>query len=334
MKKCSYCLEEKEGLTKEHVIPAGLLKMFPEQDVTFSNTINKSTFYKDNQGSSIKDVCQKCNNDLLGPLDTYGNNFIGEFFLKKYKDESITIPYDFHLLQRWLLKIVFNTLRSSGLPSDWFIDEIGYITHNIQEQIPPVSIFGGIHVDMTAFGEDKALLLSPLGPYKPLYVHYSPLILENGIAFSMRRKIPITKDAINIRRAEHVFTVRFGSAMFLIILWNKKIYSSAVDDFNIIFESKYPYKLFRADRSVITLARVTDSLNCFQPGIIQNKKAIFEADEGIREVLGGRSTFETQEEWNRNWSEEKQKEGRLLIDRQTFPDNKRIQKEYDEYFKE
>ncbi|MCD1261329.1 hypothetical protein B5M42_021240 [Paenibacillus athensensis] len=333
MKKCMYCLEDKVALTREHVIPSGLLDMYPSQDVTYNTTTYKNLRYKDNDGLTIKDVCQDCNNNLLSPLDSYGKNMISKYFSSKFVgDPTVIMHYDYHLLQRWLLKIAYNVARSSGLNFDWFRDELDYILHNIQEKTPPVSIFGGLHVDMTAFGEDKALLLSPISSFKPLYVYHSPRILQNGVAFSMKRKIPIKKDLMKIRRAEHVFTIRFGSAMFLLFLWNKPSISSAVDKFNDTFEAKYPYTLFREDRTEIALHRVTDSINCFQPGIIQSKTAMMEADEGIRQVLGGRTILETQAEWDEIWSEEKQREGRLIIDRLTFPDNKSIEKEYNNYF--
>ncbi|WJH37100.1 hypothetical protein N6H14_16345 [Paenibacillus sp. CC-CFT747] len=185
---------------------------------------------------------------------------------------------------------------------------------------------------MTAFGEDKALLLSPIGPYLPLYVYYSPRILVNGVAFDMRRKIPVEKDLMKIRRAELVFTIRFGSAMFLVFLWEKTVFPAYVDKFVGEFKEKYPYTLLKPEQTEVVLRRVTDSLNCFQPGIIQTKNAMMEADEGIRQVLGGRTVMETQAEWDKNWSEEKQREGRLLIDNAYFKGNKRIQKEYEEYF--
>jgi hypothetical protein len=329
-----YCMEEKVAHTREHVIPSSLLEMYPEQDVTYNTTTEKTLIYKDNKGHTIKDVCESCNNNLLGPLDSYGKSFINSYFSSKYvgEDPTITVPYDYHMLQRWLLKIAYNTARSSGINSDWFHDELGYILHNNQEQLPPVSIFGGLHVDMTAFGEDKALLLNPISSYKPLYIYHSPRILQNGVAFLMKRKIPIDKDVMKIRRSEHVFTISFGSAMFLLFLWEKTIFSSAVDKFNTFFEAEFPYTLFRPDQTVITLQRVTDSINCFQPGIIQSKKAMVEADEGIRQVLGGRTILETQATWDETWSEEKQREGRLLIERLAFPSNKSIEKDFDEYF--
>ncbi|MFD1175973.1 hypothetical protein ACFQ3W_06580 [Paenibacillus puldeungensis] len=333
MKKCMYCLEERSGLTREHIIPAGLLEMFPEQDVTFNATTDKNIWYKDNKGLVIKDVCPRCNNDILGALDGYGVGLIREYFANRYKDDArLNVQYDYHLLQRWLLKIIYNTLRSSNVKSDWFNEVLQYILYNNQDNLPPVSIFGGIHVDMTAFGEEKALLLSPISSYKPLYVYLQPKILQNGVAFLMRRKIPFDKDILKVRRTECMFTIRFGSAMFLVVLWNKDIFPYKIEEFNNFFEKHYPYKLLTADRTEVVLQRVTDSINCFQPGIIQSNKAMQEADEDIRQVLGGRTVFETQAEWDKNWSDEKQREGRLLIDKLTFPNNKSIEREYNEYF--
>lgn len=334
MKQCSYCGMQATSFTKEHIIPSGLLEMYPDQDVTFNTTTTKSRMYKDNQGQSIKDVCANCNNNLLGKLDAYGVRLIRQYFLSKYaENSSINMEYDYHLLQRWLLKIIYNSIRSAGIESNWFNDEIQYIiTDDIQDRVPPVSIFGGIHVDMTAFGEDKALLTSPISSYKPLYVLHSPSILINGIQFNRKRGKSIAQDKMKIRRADHIITIRFGSAMFLVILWNKVIFPSAIEKFNAEFEANYPYTLIKPDQTNVVLQRAIDSVSCLQPGIIQSKRAMIEADEDIRMVLGGRHISETQEEWNKSWSQEDQEKGRVLIDSLLFPDNKSAQKKYEEYF--
>lgn len=185
---------------------------------------------------------------------------------------------------------------------------------------------------MTAFGEDKALLLSPLSSYQPLYVLHSPSILINGIQFNRKRGKSIDQDKMKIRRANHIVTIRFGSAMFLVVLWIKDIFPSAIEKFNAEFESKYPYTLIKPDQTNIVLQRVTDSISCLQPGVIQSNRAMIEADEDIRMVLGGRHISETQEEWNMNWSQEDQQRGRVLIDNLLFPDNKSVQKKYEEYY--
>ncbi|MEC2344344.1 hypothetical protein P9H28_09605 [Paenibacillus barengoltzii] len=69
------------------------------------------------------------------------------------------MQYDYHMFLRWLLKITYNVARSSGLKCNWFHDEIDYILHNYKETLSPVSLFGGLHVDVTAFGEDKGCFL-------------------------------------------------------------------------------------------------------------------------------------------------------------------------------
>lgn len=124
MKECAYCGMQATSFTKEHIIPSGLLEMYPDQDVTFNTTTSKSRIYKDNQGQSIKDVCANCNNKLLGRLDAYGVRLIRQYFLSKYsEDSSVSMEYDYHLLQRWLLKIVYNSMRSAGIKSEWFNNE-------------------------------------------------------------------------------------------------------------------------------------------------------------------------------------------------------------------
>ncbi|GGN91488.1 hypothetical protein [Saccharibacillus kuerlensis] len=328
MKECSYCGNQAPSFTKEHIIPSGLIEMYPDQDVTFNTTTTQSRMYKDNQGQSIKDVCANCNNNLLGKLDAYGVRLIRQYFLEKYNEDSIiNMEYDYHLLQRWLLKIIYNSIRSSGIESDWFNDEIQYIiSDEIQDRFPPVSIFGGIHVDMTAFGEDKALLTSPLSSYQPLYVLHSPSILINGIQFNRKRGRSITHDKMKIRRADHVVTIRFASAMFLVVLWNKDTFPSAIEKFNSEFEADYPYVLIKQNQNNVVLQRAIDSVSCLKPGIIQSKKAMIEADEDIRMTLSGRSISETQQEWNQSWSQEDQQKGRVLIDNLLFPDNKSVQK--------
>lgn len=52
----------------------------------------------------IKDVCVKCNNEILSELD--GTNLIKKYFVSEYDpDTKLNIDYDYRLLSRWLLKI-------------------------------------------------------------------------------------------------------------------------------------------------------------------------------------------------------------------------------------
>ncbi|MCK3828252.1 hypothetical protein [Pseudomonas sp. W2Aug9] len=109
MKSCSYCASA-EKLTKEHIWPKSLI----ERNSDFL-TYNKATnsFYKGE--AVIKDVCARCNNGALSKLDEY---------LAKLYDSQLEniipagsgagLAYDFNMLLRVLLKISFNSARSSG----------------------------------------------------------------------------------------------------------------------------------------------------------------------------------------------------------------------------
>ena len=66
MKKCAYCLSTSKKLTREHIIPKGIIDLFPESDYVYGQNIP----FKGE--SIIKDVCASCNNENLSDLDSYG----------------------------------------------------------------------------------------------------------------------------------------------------------------------------------------------------------------------------------------------------------------------
>lgn len=126
MKRCAYCNNEFEAkdFSREHVIPNGLLKLFPDQNITFT----EEKAYKDNFGLVKKDVCTKCNNEELSELDDYGVNMIKENFLGKFGlEDTVYIKFNYNLLSRWLLKILYNNERVIGKSIDWFKNNIDYI---------------------------------------------------------------------------------------------------------------------------------------------------------------------------------------------------------------
>lgn len=109
MKKCAYC-GRAERLTKEHVWPSVFIRKYDDL-LTYNKGTNK--FYKGD--AVIKDVCAECNNNHLSKLDSYLGNLHDE-----YMSEIIVagadafLKYDYELLLRGLLKISFNSVRTSG----------------------------------------------------------------------------------------------------------------------------------------------------------------------------------------------------------------------------
>lgn len=62
---------------------------------------------------TIKDVCIDCNNGSLSKLDEYAVNLYDRYFHQLVEPgDLVTFEFDFDLLARWLLKIVYNHARA------------------------------------------------------------------------------------------------------------------------------------------------------------------------------------------------------------------------------
>lgn len=61
----------------------------------------------------VKDVCADCNNNRISYIDSYAKEFIGKYFLVKYKkDDTLSVEYDYAMIQKMCLKFAFNDLRA------------------------------------------------------------------------------------------------------------------------------------------------------------------------------------------------------------------------------
>lgn len=108
-KSCAYC-GGPPPLTREHIWPAGFLKR-QDFEIKFSARANK-TFVGD---LVIADVCEACNNGPLSVLDTHACELYDRRFGKPVEAGAVvTFTYDYGLLMRWLLKISYNSARSTG----------------------------------------------------------------------------------------------------------------------------------------------------------------------------------------------------------------------------
>lgn len=65
----------------------------------------------------IKDVCGECNNGSLSTLDDYAKSLHHRYFSKGYQTiKKETFKYDFEKLTKWLLKVSYNSARTSRAP--------------------------------------------------------------------------------------------------------------------------------------------------------------------------------------------------------------------------
>jgi hypothetical protein len=67
--------------------------------------------------TAVRDVCEECNGVKLSALDNYASHLDRDYFLKipDFRS-SVKFRYDFDLLLRWLLKIIYNDDRTRPPP--------------------------------------------------------------------------------------------------------------------------------------------------------------------------------------------------------------------------
>lgn len=108
MKNCSYC-NEVGNLTKEHIWPSNIIKKFETKLASYNKKIDKFVY----SDPVIKDVCAKCNNEILSKLDVYLSNLYDSHLHQRLNPgQSTKIEFNFEMLTRALLKISYNSSRA------------------------------------------------------------------------------------------------------------------------------------------------------------------------------------------------------------------------------
>lgn len=324
MKKCAFCGSVNE-LTGEHVIPNGLIKLFPEQDITFM----EKTKYKDNEGLTINDVCKECNNIKLGILDEYGVSLIKKYFYKSYKeDDSLTFEYDYDLLGRWLLKIAYNLERVKKQQSI-ILNSIKYILDGVKNSKPMFSIYAGLHVDMTLLGVENE------GDYYiPLQIIKKPHLLPNGMILEyMNDRKTEDWNVLKLNSADCWYVFRFASAIFFLVLWRSNASLTEIAQDEYLFLTQFPLKGLLDSGEPTTLRRVTDNFTCRNVAVLDGDKGIKLTDYFIKNVLQGRSVSSAREDLKDYLTKERMKKGRLLVELTEFPNNKKLLREFEKLLK-
>ncbi|MEJ6529026.1 hypothetical protein [Exiguobacterium sp. USCH10] len=254
---CSYCKNEKK-ITREHLFPTSVLNLFPECDFN----IDGERMFKGNK-ITIKDVCEDCNNGVLSILDNYGKGLVEKYFVKEYfGNKIISFDYNYNMLSRWLLKLVYNIARKEKLDNRWFNDNLEYILGE-EEVNDKFSIFAGLAINTSPFPDE-------LMGYRKLLVSFNPKILRKPIfdKHSLGRPQPklFQKSDMNLEIVEFEFLynsalVRLGSALFLIFLWENEIEDQTRLENEEEMLAYYPYKLLSNSKDNIYLNRVTHAFN-------------------------------------------------------------------------
>jgi hypothetical protein len=108
---CAYC-GTSALLTKEHIWPQCIITRAPSYVMRFSAQAKK-VFGAD---LIVKDVCARCNNGPLSALDTYACNLYDGYFSRIVdQNERVVFRYNHDQLLRWLLKVSYNSSRTTHI---------------------------------------------------------------------------------------------------------------------------------------------------------------------------------------------------------------------------
>ena len=249
---CAYCGKEAKG-TKEHIISSGILGLFPECFATIDG--ERSIVH---QGDPmVKDVCADCNNNRISYIDSYAKEFIEKYFLVKYKkDDTLSVEYDYTMIQKMCLKFAFNDLRARKKDVSFFDDEVKEFLLNEEKSSPlgNITILAGLAVNTSPapdymFGNIK------------LRWGDSPLLLANSIVTNIDYNTGhITlREEMEIQEFENYalsYVFRFNSLQLLILCWDRDIKEDVLNKNNIILKYQYPYSILDASGNTV-LSRCT-----------------------------------------------------------------------------
>lgn len=269
---CAYCKNDTK-LTREHLIPMSLIDLFPECDI---NYMQDRVFKSENL--VIKDVCSNCNNKTLSELDAYGASMVKDYFVKEYEpSDFLALPYDYLLLSKWLLKILYNFARSNKDDVAWFEQNMDYVLGKTDETILPFSIFSGLAVNTAPIPEFFFQNIK-------LGVDFNPTILQD----SMLEIVDLENRSVRIRENQQpvVFPklnksaiLRFGSVIFLVFLWDEEIDSQEKDENEKTMLSTYPYSILNPNSEMAVLNRVTHAFNYYNYNIVDTTPGMYIADQ-------------------------------------------------------
>lgn len=109
MKTCAYCNVASIKFTKEHIWPDNIIKKCIPL-LTYNP--RNDDFYEGDP--VVKDVCEQCNNTHLSEIDVHLGNVFDRYFSNYIEaGQSTEFSYDYNMLVRGLLKISYNSTRST-----------------------------------------------------------------------------------------------------------------------------------------------------------------------------------------------------------------------------
>ena len=329
MKKgnCAYCGCEfdksNHRRTKEHIIPRGLIELFPEQYISFTKDKN----FIDNNGITINDVCAHCNNIILSDFDAYGKKLIKEFFCSaldtENEEDGYEITIDYILLSKWLLKIIFNNMRQQRVNYGWFDIAIPYIIDDIRITNINFSIYLGKHINVSPLPEE-------FFNYMPIQINRDPKLLRKSLNTSVFGGDPY-QGMIKLNQAHDSYVMRFGSAIFYVILWKKEADPEDIKSEEKILSEEFNFKRIDGTTQVYKIHRVTANSNLgFGYTHLLTNSALKQDDLYVEQTLNKRKAKDLRDELLTSKPYKERDKARTLVEMLMFPNNKSVERKYEE----
>ncbi len=279
--KCAYCGQEAKG-TKEHIISAAILDLFPECFITFDEVRN----VVHDADPMVKDVCGVCNNQRLSYIDSYAKDFVGRYFINKYDiDDSVEIEYDYSKLQKMLLKFAYNDMRSHKDDISYFDNEIIHYLLNEADNTPKeyITVMGGLAVNVSPLPDAMFGNLKLRWCKNPIFYNNSTIRFINYDTGEIILNNEVGKENFPDLKLAYVF--RFNSVELILICWDKN--SKNIEMNNVVLSCQYPHTLFKSDTLVATLKVCTDELNYHHFGQVHVKwEGLFEVGRMRKLAMG------------------------------------------------
>jgi len=329
MKSCAYCNNilgtEGHKKTDEHIIPSSLLKLYPEQDIS----IHYDKQYVDNRGMTISDVCSKCNNGVLSELDSYGKEVVEQYFYTPYEFNDYYTPFQVDLEPnryiRWLLKIVYNSIRCDKTNTQYIKECLPYILGESLSFPSNISVLIGLHINLNPVPEE-------FFAYTPLQICPSPKFFQNSY---MRVKSGEPIKHFIIKGAGQTFAIRIANCIHYIIFWKPTVHSSVKDDLISTLQEDFRFRLLSTTENHYSVRCVSSPTNAIAAnyGHFYSETAVQETISMIKSSIQERDIQKAKEEFCQHWTPEMSKNGRAMVEAAMFPNNQKKQKVFDDIYK-
>jgi len=238
---CAYC-NRFGKFTREHIFPICLIKKVPNYTAKYSLKAKKVF------GAEliVKDVCAICNNDFLGKLDEYICKLYDEYFsLFVDANDKVVFKYDYNKLLRWLLKISYNSGRTTNQDIDLLSKYKNYI------------LYGG------DYPEDVAIFIDLI---PPAFDDSNTKIYPKSMRCGKIKTTYFNYDWLTIR------VVAINSFYFYLAFFPIFEDSIPKDEFNL-FGNKFPGILLNFNKNLDTLfvSKQTDSYEIHKDHLTENQ---------------------------------------------------------------